>query len=57
MRPMNGGKPDARELIDRIMSSERLQSSSHFSERVYESEPILTTGAKWRTTSPSATAK
>lgn len=44
MRPMNGGKPDARELIDRIMSSERLQSSSHFSERVYESEPILTTG-------------
>ena len=44
MRPMNGGKPDARELIDRIMSSERLHSSSHFSERVYESEPILTTG-------------
>ena len=44
MRPMNGDKPDARELIDRIMSSERLQSSSHFSERVYESEPILTTG-------------
>lgn len=44
MRPMNGRKPDVRELIDRIMSSERLQSSSHFSERVYESEPILTTG-------------
>lgn len=44
MRPMNGSKPDARELINRIMSSERLQSSSHFSERVYESEPILTTG-------------
>lgn len=44
MRPMNGRKPDARELIDRIMSSERLQASSHFSERVYASEPILTTG-------------
>lgn len=44
MKPMNGSKPDARELIDRIMSSERLQASSHFSERVYASEPILTTG-------------
>ena len=43
MKPMNGSKPDARELIDRIMSSERLQASSHFSERVYASEPILTT--------------
>ncbi len=26
------------------MASERLQGSSHFSERVYASEPILTTG-------------
>lgn len=44
MKPMNGSKPAARELIDRIMASERLQGSSHFSERVYASEPILTTG-------------
>lgn len=44
MKPMNGSKPAARELIDRIMESERLQGSSHFSERVYASEPILTTG-------------
>lgn len=44
MKPMNGSKPAARELIDRIMASERLQGSSYFSERVYASEPILTTG-------------
>lgn len=44
MKPMNGSKPAARELIDHIMASERLQGSSHFSERVYASEPILTTG-------------
>ena len=56
MKPMNGSKPAVRELIDRIMASERLQGSSHFSERVYASEPILTAD-KWRTTSPTAIAK
>lgn len=44
MKPMNGAKPNARELIDRIMADERFQASSHFSERVYGDEPILTTG-------------
>lgn len=44
MRPMNGSKPDARRLIDSIMAEGRLQGSSHFSDRVYAGEPILTTG-------------
>lgn len=44
MRPMNGAKPNARDLIDRIMADERFQASSHFSDRVYRDEPILTTG-------------
>ena len=44
MKPMNGSKPAARELIDRIMASEHLRGRLHFSERVYASEPILTTG-------------
>lgn len=44
MRPMNGSRPDARKLIDGIMAEGRLQGSSHFSERVYAGEPILTTG-------------
>lgn len=46
MRPMNGEKTDARELIDRIMADERFRASSHFSERVYRDEPILTTGGR-----------
>ncbi len=44
MRPMNGAKPNARDLIERIMADERFQASSHFSDRVYRDEPILTTG-------------
>lgn len=35
---------DVRELIERITSSDRLRSSSHFSEAVYRAEPIITTG-------------
>lgn len=44
MRPMNGAKPHAREVIAQIMADERLNASSHFSDRVYGDEPILTTG-------------
>lgn len=44
VRPMNGAKPNAREVIARILADERLSTSSHFSERVYGDEPILTTG-------------
>lgn len=35
---------DVRELIERITSSDRLRSNSHFSEAVYRAEPIITTG-------------
>ena len=41
---MNGAKPNAREVIARILADERLSTSSHFSERIYGDEPILTTG-------------
>ena len=44
MRPLNGTKPDAQELIDRILADERFRASSHFSDRVYTDEPILITG-------------
>lgn len=44
VRPMNGAKPNAREVIARILADERLSTSPHFSERVYGDEPILTTG-------------
>ncbi len=44
VRPMNGSRPDARKLIDGIVAEGRLQGSSHFSDRVYAGEPILTTG-------------
>ncbi|MDO4437347.1 MAG: TerB N-terminal domain-containing protein [Coriobacteriaceae bacterium] len=41
---MNGSKPQALEVIARLMASERMQESTHFSERVYADEPIITTG-------------
>lgn len=34
----------ARELIEKLMATERLRASSHFSDRVFRDEPILTTG-------------
>lgn len=37
---------NVQELIDRIMSDERFRSSSHFSDTVYNDEPILTTGRR-----------
>lgn len=54
MKPMNGTKPRARDLIDRIMADERLLSSSHFSDRVYSDEPILTTGNRMAAYLPDA---
>lgn len=44
LRPMNGTETHARKVIAQIMANERLSSSSHFSDRVYGDEPILTTG-------------
>lgn len=35
---------DVRELIERITTSERMRTSSHFSDTVYRAEPIITTG-------------
>lgn len=35
---------DIQRLIDSILASERMRSSSHFSKTVYGDEPILTTG-------------
>ena len=35
---------DVQRLIDQIMSTERIRRSSHFSDRVFTDEPILTTG-------------
>lgn len=35
---------DAQRIIEQILNAERLKRSSHFSERVYTDEPILTTG-------------
>ena len=35
---------DVQRLIDQIMSAERIRRSSHFSDRVFTDEPILTTG-------------
>ena len=37
---------NVQELIDRIMADERFRSSSHFSNTVYNDEPILTTGRR-----------
>lgn len=36
--------PDIQSIIDRIVNDERMRRSSHFSERIYTDEPILTTG-------------
>ena len=44
MSTMNGSKAGAREVIAGILNDERFKSSSHFSDRVYSDEPILTTG-------------
>ena len=38
------GDIDIKAIISDIMASERYQSSSHFSSRVYTDEPIITTG-------------
>lgn len=38
----------AKELIARLLADDRLRSSSHFSERVYSDEPILTTGRQMK---------
>lgn len=35
---------DVQRIIEQILNTERLRSSSHFSDRVYTDEPILTTG-------------
>ena len=35
---------DVQKLIDRIVSSERMQASAHFSDQVFRDEPILKTG-------------
>lgn len=39
-------------IINRVMGSERLRESSHFSERVASGEPILTTGRQMATYLP-----
>lgn len=44
MSTMNGSKAGAREVIAGILNDERFKSSSHFSDRIYSNEPILTTG-------------
>ncbi len=44
MSTMNGSKAGAREVIAGILNDERFKSSSHFSDRIYSDEPILTTG-------------
>lgn len=44
MRPMNGSRPGARELVERMRASEHFQASSRFTTRVYDSEPIPTAG-------------
>lgn len=44
MSTMNGSKAGAREVIAGILNDERFKGSSHFSDRVYSDEPILTTG-------------
>lgn len=41
---MDDGRPRARRLIDAIVGSEAIRESSHFSERIANGEPILTTG-------------
>lgn len=38
----------AMELIARLLSDERLRKSSHFSNKVYADEPIITTGRQMR---------
>ncbi len=38
----------AKELIARLLADDRLRSSSHFSERIYSDEPILTTGRQMK---------
>lgn len=43
---------DVRALIERITSSERMRTSSHFSDAVYRAEPILTTGRQMATYLP-----
>lgn len=43
---------DVRVLIERITSSERMRTSSHFSDAVYRAEPILTTGRQMATYLP-----
>ena len=43
---------DVRTLIERITSSERMRTSSHFSDAVYRAEPILTTGRQMATYLP-----
>lgn len=43
---------DVRALIERITSSERMRTSSHFSDAVYRAEPILTTGHQMATYLP-----
>ena len=35
---------DVQRIIEQILNTERLRNSSHFSDRVYTDEPILTTG-------------
>ena len=37
-----------KELIDRILADQRIRNSSHFSDRVFTDEPILTTGRQMR---------
>lgn len=43
---------DVRALIERITSSERMRTNSHFSDAVYRAEPILTTGRQMATYLP-----
>lgn len=54
---MNGAQYDALELIAKLMETERLRKSSHFSKQVYRSEPILTTGRQMKNYLPECYRK
>ena len=43
---------DVQRIIDQIMNDEKLRRSSHFSDRIYTSEPILTTARQMATYLP-----